>query len=66
MSAACPKRPARFPDSGRSGKPGFFELESTEPAIRDLNLPAKNPHIVFGKSRSATSGNSSDKGRSAA
>ena len=40
LTAADPKRPSRFPDSGRSAKPGAFELEFSEPAIGDLNLPA--------------------------
>ena len=40
LSAGDPKRPSRFPDSGRSAKPGAFELEFSEPAIGDLNLPA--------------------------
>jgi hypothetical protein len=36
----CPFRSSRFPDTGRSAKPGVFEVECSEPAIRDLTHSA--------------------------
>jgi hypothetical protein len=36
VALECPKRPSQFPDSGRSAKPGFFELESSEADVANL------------------------------
>ena len=40
-AAGCPFRSSRFPDTGRSAKPGVFEVECSEPAIRDLTHSAR-------------------------
>ena len=40
MALECPFRSSRFPDTGRSAKPGVFEVECSEPAIRDLTHSA--------------------------
>jgi hypothetical protein len=40
MSARCPNRPSRFPDSCRSAKLGIFVLGCSEADIGDLTLPA--------------------------
>ena len=40
MTAIDPQRPIRFLQTGQSAKSRFCELECSEAAIGDLNLPA--------------------------
>lgn len=48
ISAQCPFRSSRIPDSGRSAKPVVFEVECSEPAIRDLNPIRPTADIACG------------------
>jgi hypothetical protein len=41
-AAGCPIRSSQFPDSGRSAKLGFFELDSSEPDVGDLTQSARS------------------------
>ena len=40
LSTACPFRPVKFLQSGRSAKSAFYQPGFSEPAVGDLNLPA--------------------------
>ena len=40
MAAPCPIRSSRFPDNGRSAKPGVFELKFSEADVGDITQSA--------------------------